>query len=195
MEENHGVTPFSWPTFDKYAKTEESWFYVFPAGARDFSSKCPDRLWGPHSLLFSGYRVCFPGAKAAGEPSWEHSPQSTVQVKNPWSFSLHVAWWLFKQKFYSRCNIHINISSILPLDDEHIASMGNTEASIKAESTAIWTNEDVALQKRGAGLVVTLLDDTCDCWHADPYLRYAIPDWKHSFFSTLTSETHSTGYA
>jgi hypothetical protein len=21
-----------------------------------------------------------------------HSPQSTVQVKNPWSFSLHVAW-------------------------------------------------------------------------------------------------------
>jgi hypothetical protein len=28
-----------------------------PAGAKDFSSNlCPDRLWGPPSLLYSGYR-------------------------------------------------------------------------------------------------------------------------------------------
>jgi hypothetical protein len=32
-----------------------------PVGAKDFSSiLCPDRLWGPPSLLYNGYRVSFP---------------------------------------------------------------------------------------------------------------------------------------
>jgi hypothetical protein len=32
-----------------------------PAGAKDFSSiLCPDRLWGPPSLLYNGYRGSFP---------------------------------------------------------------------------------------------------------------------------------------
>jgi hypothetical protein len=32
-----------------------------PAGAEDFSSSlCPDRLWGPPSLLYNGYRGSFP---------------------------------------------------------------------------------------------------------------------------------------
>jgi hypothetical protein len=36
-----------------------------PAGASDFSSNlCPDRLWGPLSLLYNGYRgVLSPGVK------------------------------------------------------------------------------------------------------------------------------------
>jgi hypothetical protein len=40
-----------------------------PAGAKDFSSSllCPDRLWGPPSLLYNGYRgVLSPGQSAAG---------------------------------------------------------------------------------------------------------------------------------
>jgi hypothetical protein len=38
-----------------------------PLGSRIFSSpRCRDRLWGPLSLLYSGYRSLFPGCKAAG---------------------------------------------------------------------------------------------------------------------------------
>jgi len=33
------------------------------------SPPCPNRLWGPSSLLSNGYRGCFPGGKAAGTRS------------------------------------------------------------------------------------------------------------------------------
>jgi hypothetical protein len=46
-----------------------------PAGAKDFSSNlCPDRLWGPPSLLYNGYRGPFPGGKARPERDTDHSP-------------------------------------------------------------------------------------------------------------------------
>jgi hypothetical protein len=40
---------------------------------------CRDRLWGPPSLLYSGYRV-FPGGKAAGTWRWPPTP-SSAEVK------------------------------------------------------------------------------------------------------------------
>jgi len=36
----------------------------------------PDRPWGPHSLLYNGYRV-FPGGKAAGEGPWPPTTSNT----------------------------------------------------------------------------------------------------------------------
>jgi hypothetical protein len=39
--------------------------------------QCPDRLWGPSSLLYSGYR----GLKA------DHSPPSSADVKNAWIYT------------------------------------------------------------------------------------------------------------
>jgi hypothetical protein len=36
-----------------------------PAKTR-YSPKRPDGSWGPPSLLYNGYRVSFPGGKAAG---------------------------------------------------------------------------------------------------------------------------------
>jgi hypothetical protein len=43
----------------------------FLAGARDFSSLTrPDRLWGPSSLLFNGYRGSLPRGKVAMAWNW-----------------------------------------------------------------------------------------------------------------------------
>jgi hypothetical protein len=41
-----------------------------PVGSRISSSRHPNRLWGPPSLLFNGYRGLFPGGEAAGACSW-----------------------------------------------------------------------------------------------------------------------------
>jgi hypothetical protein len=43
------------------------------------SSQRPDRLRGPPSLLFNGYRGSFPGVKRKGREA-DHSPLSSVKV-------------------------------------------------------------------------------------------------------------------
>jgi hypothetical protein len=55
-----------------------------PAGAEDFSSSllCPDRLWGPPSLLYNRYRESFPGGKARPERDADNSPTSSAEVVN-----------------------------------------------------------------------------------------------------------------
>ena len=40
---------------------------------------CPDRPWGPHSLLYNGYRV-FPGGKVLPGRDAELSPPSSAEV-------------------------------------------------------------------------------------------------------------------
>jgi hypothetical protein len=47
---------------------------------------CPDRLWHAPSLLFSGYRTCFPEIKRPGREV-EHPPPCSVEVKNEWSYT------------------------------------------------------------------------------------------------------------
>jgi hypothetical protein len=57
-----------------------------PDRAGPFSSPLrPDRLWGPPSLLSSGYQVFPWGVKRLGCES-DHSPQSNAEVKNAWSY-------------------------------------------------------------------------------------------------------------
>ena len=46
-----------------------------PGGAR-FSAR-PYRPWGPHTLLYNGYRV-FPGSKVRPGRAAHHSPPSSV---------------------------------------------------------------------------------------------------------------------
>jgi len=59
-----------------------------PLGARDFSllQKRPEWLWGSPSLQFNGYRRFFPGVKRPGRKV-NHSPPSSVEVKNMWCFT------------------------------------------------------------------------------------------------------------
>jgi hypothetical protein len=40
---------------------------------------CPDRPWGPHSLLYNGYQV-FPGGKVRFGRAADHSPPSSAEV-------------------------------------------------------------------------------------------------------------------
>jgi hypothetical protein len=49
-------------------------FFLYPL--------CPDRLWGPPSLLYNGYRGSFPGAKAWPGRDADHSPPSSDEVVN-----------------------------------------------------------------------------------------------------------------
>jgi hypothetical protein len=43
----------------------------------------PDRLWGPPSLLYNGYRGSFPpGVKARPGHDADHSPPSSAEVMN-----------------------------------------------------------------------------------------------------------------
>jgi hypothetical protein len=48
-----------------------------PVGAK--FSACPDRPWGPPSLLYNGYRV-FPGGKVRPGRAADHSLPSSAEV-------------------------------------------------------------------------------------------------------------------
>jgi hypothetical protein len=50
-----------------------------PVGGEIFRSR-PDRLWGPPSLLYNGYRVSFPGVKRPGR-GVDHPPSFSAEVK------------------------------------------------------------------------------------------------------------------
>jgi hypothetical protein len=41
----------------------------------------PDRLWGPPSFLFNGYRGSFPRGKARPGRDADHSPPSSAEIK------------------------------------------------------------------------------------------------------------------
>jgi hypothetical protein len=70
---------------------EAEGFFLYPL--------CPDRLWGPLSLLYKGTGGPFPGAKARSGRDADHSPPSSAEVKNEWELylvspnRLHGVWW------------------------------------------------------------------------------------------------------
>jgi len=51
---------------------------------------CPDRPWGPPSLLYSGYWVSFPGVK---QPGRGIGPPSSAKVKE--RVELYLPHWVF----------------------------------------------------------------------------------------------------
>jgi hypothetical protein len=56
-----------------------------PVGGEIFRT-CPDRLWGPTSLLYDGYRV-FPGGKVLPGSAADHSPPSSAVVMEEYSYT------------------------------------------------------------------------------------------------------------
>jgi hypothetical protein len=53
--------------------------FLIPVGG-EFFRTCPDRPWGPPSLLYNGYRV-FPGGKERSGRDADPSPRSNAVVK------------------------------------------------------------------------------------------------------------------
>jgi len=51
---------------------------LIPGGGGEIFYHCPDRLWGPPSLLYKGYRV-IPRGKAAG--AWRQPPSAEVKER------------------------------------------------------------------------------------------------------------------
>jgi hypothetical protein len=58
-----------------------------PGGGEIFRT-CPDRPWGPPSLLYNGYRV-FPGGKVRRGRDADPSNPSSAEVKNRVELYLH----------------------------------------------------------------------------------------------------------
>jgi len=56
-----------------------------PGGDENFRT-CPDRPWGPPSLLYNGYRV-FPRGKVRPGRAADHSPPSSATVMEEWSYT------------------------------------------------------------------------------------------------------------
>jgi hypothetical protein len=56
-----------------------------PGGSEIFRT-CLDRLWGPPSLLYNGYRV-FPGGKVRSGRAADPSPPSSAEVMEEWSYT------------------------------------------------------------------------------------------------------------
>ena len=77
-------------------------------GVGEIFRTCPDRPWGQPSLLYSGYRVCFPGVKRPGN-GVNHPPPSGAEVKETvelYLYSLSGPSWpvlrrTFRFYFYS----------------------------------------------------------------------------------------------
>jgi len=56
-----------------------------PGGGEIFRA-CPDRPWGPPSLLYNGYRVSFPGIKRPRR-GVDHSPHLAPREKKEYSYT------------------------------------------------------------------------------------------------------------
>jgi hypothetical protein len=87
-----------------------------PGGGEIFRTR-PERLWGPHSHLYSGYRV-FPWGKAAEAWRWPPTPTSAVlkervelYIYSPSGPSWPVLGWTFPLPWF---NLKITSEASLP---------------------------------------------------------------------------------
>jgi hypothetical protein len=77
-----------------------------PGGGEIFRT-CPDRPWGPPSLLYNGYRV-FPGGKVRQGRDTDLSPPSSGKVKNTLPKGFRGLW---KGETYQMRKVHLNIKT------------------------------------------------------------------------------------
>jgi hypothetical protein len=72
---------------------------------------CPDRLWGPPSLLSIWYRFFSQGVKQP-KPEANHSPPSTAEVKNAWSNTATPPYFFMAWHFIKHRDINLTFTFI-----------------------------------------------------------------------------------
>jgi len=86
-----------------------------------YSTKRPDGLWGPPTLLFNWYRETFQGAERPGREV-SHSIPSSAEAKNVWNYTSTLpspsafTTWIgnkFILVFYYLCSLRRNSMKIL----------------------------------------------------------------------------------
>jgi len=60
--------------------------YRIPVGGSEIFHTCPERPWGPRSLLYNGYRVSSGGKEWPGRDADPSTPSSAV-AKKEWSYT------------------------------------------------------------------------------------------------------------
>ena len=80
-----------------------------PGGGEIFRT-CPDRPWGPPSLLYNGYRV-FPGGKERPGRDADPSPPSSAVVKKEQSYTYTRLWAIRPVQSLSACtSVHFTFT-------------------------------------------------------------------------------------
>jgi hypothetical protein len=82
---NHAVSPVSKPHSGNGLDDKGVGVRV-PVGAIIFIFPCPDRMWGPPSLLSGGCRGSFLGVKRPGREA-DHSSPTSAEVKKTGVFA------------------------------------------------------------------------------------------------------------
>jgi hypothetical protein len=110
----HGFTKYLQPNRARVAQAVSDSLLDGRSGDRMQVEDEIFRAWGPHSLLYNGYRVSFPGVKVPGR-GVNHSSLSRSEVKEriePYSYSNHTPGLhdLFQGQLY----LYLFTSKLIP---------------------------------------------------------------------------------
>ena len=109
-------------------------------GRGDIFRACPDRPWGPPSLLYNGYRV-FPGSKE--RPGRDPDPSPLLVLLSRKSRAIHLLplWAVRSVQSLSACRrAHFTFHLRMELASYHPSSAQNTEVVFRFFETFLHFN-------------------------------------------------------
>jgi hypothetical protein len=120
-----------------------------PGRGRDFFSPllCPDRLWGPPSLLSNGYRGLLSLGSKLLRGEANHSHSSSTEIKNAWGAITplpqyaFMAWCLVKHRdfiFLPFCSVNRLVWLFLLVMKNSVYKLSNNQLQNDYPLTRLW---------------------------------------------------------